>query len=726
LLISKNLKYAAGVGVISLAMLASIPGDPKNALLLGFSLSRLAMLVGLLGITVLLVTTHLQLKHQPDKEQSLLIKLQKLTNNERAQEAILFLAATFLLAGFYLLIELALTTDAQVQGILLRLAPGIFFIMGISALTLAFQPFSPARRRWNIILLGALLLAVLGRLGQEALLSRLERSLPSDADLVTISQALNAYLGFLLVWMSSRLSARERSTWIALAGLTVVLFLLQWEIYPRNYWRTQRNLALFAPAIIIAFSLLTRVVFVLWHRLETGGNRTLRRVVEIVALVSLILLAIPYYQAATQHSQVLNYSPEFIDQQEYLDFAKNARLLNFRYTGDHNRTPGYPFFQALFYQTGMSDQAFFEQGKQINILLSMALLAILFPIFRRLIPGLGSYVLLLIFAFSVSIFKAPYFQAETLFYFLFFLGYLGMLFLLGKPSAGPAAATGMILGLAHLVKASILPGLALFIGLFSLKELLNLLRPAPRSVSARAKSAPVLRHLAYLAVVMICFLAVIFPYIHAMKLRFGHYFYNVNTTFYVWYDDNFKAIEAEAQHHFADRWPSHLAEDEIPSLRQYFRTHSLQQVIDRVRFGLREQMNNLLLQYSVTNYHLSYLMILLFVILGNLRKCMRLAKRFPYRVGFSLLFFAVYLAAFVWYSPISPERRFTYSLFLPLMFSIFVTLDTINKGQDQEALKMGVDWHVFTRASHILIGLTLVINIWLVVNERMFFDRFGS
>ena len=86
--------------------------------------------------------------------------------------------------------------------------------------------------------------------------------------------------------------------------------------------------------------------------------------------------------------------------------------MNFSYTGDHNRMPGYPFLQALFYRAGMSDAEFFDQGKQINILLSISLLAGLLWIFRRYLPRFESVLLILIIAFSLFIFKAPYFQAD--------------------------------------------------------------------------------------------------------------------------------------------------------------------------------------------------------------------------------------------------------------------------------------------------------------------------
>ncbi|MGW8250467.1 MAG: hypothetical protein ACWGO1_07475, partial [Anaerolineales bacterium] len=286
-----------------------------------------------------------------------------------------------------------------------------------------------------------------------------------------------------------------------------------------------------------------------------------------------------------------------------------------------------------------------------------------------------------------------------------------------------AASTGVVLGLAHLMKASVMVGLIAFAIVYGGKEILAAIRSLREKSLDRHGGRDFSMHLGMLVVVFACFLGVIFPYIRAMKLRFGHYFYNVNTTFYVWYDDNFAAIAAEEQNHFAERWPSHLSADELPSLRNYLREHSLAQILERVRFGIRSQWDNITSQFSVTNYHLSYLALLALVILADLKNSLMLARKYPYPILFALLYLTGYLAAFVWYSPISPERRFTYGLYIPLMFSIFVALKVLSEQRSQEG---SVDVGEFVRAANLVIALTLIVNIPLVLTERMFFDRYGS
>jgi hypothetical protein len=200
--------------------------------------------------------------------------------------------------------------------------------------------------------------------------------------------------------------------------------------------------------------------------------------------------------------------------------------------------PGYPFILALFYKPGMSDADFFELGKTVNIWLSLALLLLLFFFLRKYLSLLTTALLIAIAAFSLYIFKAPYIQAESVYYFLALVGFVLVVRMLIHPNVKLAVAAGVVLGLAHLTKASVLPGLLLFAALFVLKEIFNVIRLVRAREFSRESLKPKLVHLGILALFFACFLAVIFPYIRSMKQRFGHYFYNVNTTFYIWYDDN--------------------------------------------------------------------------------------------------------------------------------------------------------------------------------------------
>ncbi len=150
------------------------------------------------------------------------------------------------------------------------------------------------------------------------------------------------------------------------------------------------------------------------------------------------------------------------DQGAYMRYAREMYESNYTVIGNRNRMPIYPFLQSLFYRPGMSNEAFFIRGKYVNLILSLVLLTGLSFIFFHFFHWLHTVNSVLIIAFTVFIFKAAYFQTELLFYFINFCLFLLMWRLLQQPSYLFAILTGFVAGLAHLTKASIIPGLILF------------------------------------------------------------------------------------------------------------------------------------------------------------------------------------------------------------------------------------------------------------------------
>jgi hypothetical protein len=726
-MITRFLRSSLFAGLLSLVILAFIPGDPKNARFLGFSTTRLAMIAAFLLAIGLLAAVNWGLKRRPGRQQQMDHFIQSMAERQHLRASILFLASLVILAGLYQLAELLMTSDVYLKSYLLRLFPFTFFTAAISWLVLSLDAWREDGRHWMAALGLALVGTIAGRLYQAFLLGLVERPTPVSSGTILASQVGLALAAFLWAAHFTGRPREARPTWALLLVLVALLTYIQWGAYPNKYWRFMSMVAWFTPAAVFAISLLAQLVFSLWDWLRPAAQARWRTLLPLGAVLGLLALAIPYYTVTVIHSRTLNYAPIFTDQGNYLQFAETARLRNFNYTGDQNRMPLYPFLQGLFYQPGMSDQAFFDQGKLRNIFLSLALLVVMYLLFRHYLGRWIGPLLTGIIAFSIYIFKAPYFQVEILYYFLAFLGFVLVLEMLAHPSWKLGIAAGVVFGLAHLAKASVLPGLLLFGGVFTLKLLIQLLPRLKDSAARLEKLAPLGRQLLAGALVFVFFILVIFPYINAMKQRFGHYFYNVNTTFYVWFDTNPEAFQAEAKYHFAEQWPSQLSPDQLPSLRNYLRQHSLAQIAERFFAGLDEQIGNVLSPFSVTNYQLSYLAILCLVFLADLRNSLRLVRSHPYRVAFSLLYFLGYLAAFAWYSPIAPERRFIYGLYIPFMFAVFCALQALASSQHVEGDRPAViDLPRFLNAAHFVIFLSLLANIWLVLTERMFFDRFGA
>lgn len=66
---------------------------------------------------------------------------------------------------------------------------------------------------------------------------------------------------------------------------------------------------------------------------------------------------------------------------------------------------------------------------------------------------------------------------------------------------------------------------------------------------------------------VVCFLGVMAPYLINSKRVFGRYFYNVNTTFYIWYDNWPLASVGTYSYGDHDGWPT-LPRSQLPGPRQ--------------------------------------------------------------------------------------------------------------------------------------------------------------
>jgi hypothetical protein len=437
--------------------------------------------------------------------------------------------------------------------------------------------------------------------------------------------------------------------------------------------------------------------------------------VKLVVLACLILaLAALYYRGAVSQLTHANTNMKSTDQSAYMDYARNLYESNYTFIGGRNRMPIYPTLQSLFYRPGMSDEEFFTRGKYVNAWLSLGLLGGLALILRRFFPPLHTLNLMLIIAFTVFVFKAGWFQTELLFYFVNFCLFLLMCALLNKPSYPLAILTGIVAGLAHLTKASILPGFVLCLLFLVVQWAWALRGNRPRATLATTPDSPAL----WLTVALLAglaFLGTVYPYIRTSKRVFGHYFYNVNSTFYMWYDSWAEAKEGTRAHGDRVGWPD-MDPQEIPSMSKYFREHTLQQVVARFVSGGRLVVANVVNSYGYFTYVLIYGGLLTAVMLTRWAQTRRLLAGHSTSVAFLLAYFATYLLLYTWYGVIIAGNRLVLAQFPPLMFVMSYGLYTLLGASH---VSIGGRSVKTLTAVNLVVLAVLAVDVYLVLTERV-------
>lgn len=401
----------------------------------------------------------------------------------------------------------------------------------------------------------------------------------------------------------------------------------------------------------------------------------IRRLLLIIPAV--LVLAFVYHAAASMHSRAMNMQRVRADQSGYLWDA--VAIYQGRHggpdtlIGERNRMPIYPWLLSWLYDPAMSPDEFFETAKRWNIWMSMVLLGILAAIAFRLLPPLVATNFVLVVAFGYYVFKAGYAQVELLFYLLFFLTFVASWRSLRAETSGGiliyGALAGVLTALTHLSKAAMLPFAGLMLLLLGLRSVSSLLtRGMPGATGAPRRDA-VLRA-AGAGLFVACFLAVLWPYISNSKKYFGHYFYNVNSTFYVWYDDWPAASMGTYQDGDGKGWPT-TPPDKIPSMRKYLREHTAGQIADRLLNGYKEMLTVSYTRLWYFKFAAMYVLFAVVLVASGRRQFAALVRRQPYLFLFILLYGLGYSAAVAFYQPISgTSLRMLLAHLAPLLFVI--------------------------------------------------------
>ncbi|MCY4070708.1 MAG: hypothetical protein OXG60_05385 [Chloroflexi bacterium] len=399
----------------------------------------------------------------------------------------------------------------------------------------------------------------------------------------------------------------------------------------------------------------------------------LRRFATTSVAVATVLCALLLYLHTTTLQSRRNSDLWRSDQHSHIEFARKATETRFAYTGDRNFMPLFAFLQAALNSPELDDEAFFERGKQINIWLSIVAIACLGIIFYKKFSRLYTFYAISTIGFLAFAFKAPFFQPEVLYYTLFSCAFILSVETLFAPKWYKSVAVGALFALAYYTKASALPS----IGIFSASYAILLFAKSYHRQLNREKVAGIFFQ-ALAPLVM--FFVLLFPYFHESKIDYGKYFYNVNTSIYMWMDSwrEAKAVRAEIG---GEAGFIHLPDDEIPSLQNYLRKHSVEQIFERLRNGSHAMITSGCLSQSSMHFYgycsqVALGIIVFCVFLPVLLRRFRREKLRHLNIYCYIgLFFTVNALGAFWYTPISgPGPRIILALLIPFFWTLGLVL----------------------------------------------------
>jgi hypothetical protein len=414
----------------------------------------------------------------------------------------------------------------------------------------------------------------------------------------------------------------------------------------------------------------------------------------IVALLVIGILAVYAFDAHKARARIPR--QPHADEAAYLQYAKHLRLSHYKYEGDRNRMPVYPFLLSTLYRVGMDDEEFLIKARIFNVNLTIVLLLALFCVFRKTFPPLYAIALLLVTAFGVFIYRAAFVNVEPLFYLVAFIAFVLLVRMLVEPGFILAIIAGIICGIAFLTKASALAALPIWVAMVFLQAIVF----ARSGFLSRALS----RQLGMAAVLIASFLISVWPYIWTSKQRYGAFFYNVNSAHYMWCDSWPEALSYSEQL----RTPKSrmAAIKELPSANNYFRTHSIPQTISRLTDGLGSLSKRSLKPVGYYKFILLLGLAAAILIVKHLNTFTGWIGRDPAAVMFVLLYLIAYTLLYAWYGAVVTDSRFVLTLFLPLVFSLSVVIAKL--GAEHTITLVRREASARTVVAMILIGLALI------------------
>ncbi len=389
------------------------------------------------------------------------------------------------------------------------------------------------------------------------------------------------------------------------------------------------------------------------------------------------------------------------DQDSYIAYARLVHDSHGAAVGNRLQMPALPELLSLFYRDGESPGAFFPRAKLVCIALGALAAAFSALILWRRLPRAPAIAVALVAVFFVFAFRAGYVQAEPLSYAATFALFVAMCDAWARPSWALAAGIGLLLAAAFMVKATALVG-------FYVLALAVAVRAAVLLVRRRDPRALV--PAGQVALSFAIFLAAIWPYAKNSRRVFGHYLYNMSSTYVMWCDSWEQFLALQARLDLVHEGPS-LPPAEVPSMATYWHTHTLGQMAWRETRGLGEVLGNCLISHGYALFALLYLGVLVAMVRKYPEVRRGLFRRdASAQAWFVVPYLLLHLVLFGWYGPIAAGNRFILGIFLPGMYAIAAGLSAHTRPEHTLTVRgTPLDWTKINVLVIVLVALHLVV-----------------
>jgi hypothetical protein len=377
-----------------------------------------------------------------------------------------------------------------------------------------------------------------------------------------------------------------------------------------------------------------------------------------------------------------------------------------------------------------ADMAFFQRGKWVNVAITGVFLGLVVLTCARRFSVLATVNLMVLAGLGALLPRAVYFQPEPLYLCLYFLCWVIALTMFESNPLRHYALFGLVCGLTYLTKTSIQPLVAAWF-------LAMGVRFAGCALPGRWKASTERwhprHHVIGTLVCAVCFLLVTAPRLSFAYERWGRPFFSYPEV-WMWMDDFEEHGKRWMAEHPDKASLDAVPKDEWPSPSNYHRTHTTDQIRERLSHGIREKVGNFLAPQPtgknggtpekpwkrMFEFRGAYLggVALIFLLVWMLTWRRRNNEpdaadspafrpgRHPQAIppapidwsgptGRMLFVLGTCVAsavAYGWYSPIGRGDRFMISLYLPLVFTFIQAAERRLDRHDREFRALGLRW----------------------------------